>query len=209
MPPFVGVAVEFVPPFAIGKTPVTSDVSETVPPPDNTPDVDLTKPFDKPENVIVPLEVRPVAAATAPDELTWNCELDPTEKRLVGVEFPTPTFPPFGFKAKDRFKLVEIIPSPVKLKALPAELPEIEAVGELAPVTFKKANLAEVEDCPPTKRSSVEFKGTIAPFKTVNGLCTLEPVAHEVQEGALAPLETKHWPDDPAADVPRVPDPFV
>jgi hypothetical protein len=47
----------------------------------------------RPEKVIVPEEVIPVAAATAPEELTWNWEEDPTAKMDKGVVVPIPTLP--------------------------------------------------------------------------------------------------------------------
>ena len=41
--------------------------------------------------------------AMIPEELTWN-----------NSPVPIPTFPPSGFKINDRFKVVAIVPSPVK-----------------------------------------------------------------------------------------------
>jgi hypothetical protein len=49
--------------------------------------------FVNPENVIVPLDVIPVAAAIAPDELTWNRSPDPTDRSAAGVSSPIPTLP--------------------------------------------------------------------------------------------------------------------
>ena len=46
-----------------------------------------------PENVIVPDEVMPVAAAIAPDELTWNKSPEPTVNKEAGDGSPIPTFP--------------------------------------------------------------------------------------------------------------------
>jgi hypothetical protein len=50
----------------------------------------------KPEKVIVPEELIPVAAATAPEELTWNWEEEPTAKMDEGLVLPIPTFPLFA-----------------------------------------------------------------------------------------------------------------
>jgi hypothetical protein len=62
--------------------------------PRTPPEVFVTIPAVlNPENVMVPELVIPVAAAIAPEELTWNCEEDPTEKRDVGEAVAIPTFP--------------------------------------------------------------------------------------------------------------------
>ena len=60
---------------------------------ERTPDALLWRTPTPPrlEKVMVPLEVMPVAAAIAPELLTWNP--DPTEKRDVGLVFPMPTLP--------------------------------------------------------------------------------------------------------------------
>ena len=64
--------VALVPPLAIGRVPETSLPKATVPPPERTPEEALTIPLERPEKVMVPEEVTPVAAAIAPEELTWN-----------------------------------------------------------------------------------------------------------------------------------------
>ena len=45
------------------------------------------------EKVIEPLEDTPVAAATAPVEFTWNCEVAPTLNIAEGLFVPMPTPP--------------------------------------------------------------------------------------------------------------------
>jgi len=45
----------------------------------------------KPEKAIVPEELIPVAAATAPDELTWKGEPVPTERAAAGLVTPIPS----------------------------------------------------------------------------------------------------------------------
>jgi hypothetical protein len=47
----------------------------------------------KADNVIVPEEVRPVAAAMAPEELTWNKSPEPTVNAAAGEVSPMPTLP--------------------------------------------------------------------------------------------------------------------
>lgn len=61
-----------------------------------------------PEKVIVPEDVIPVAAAIAPDELTWNCEEDPAERRDEGVVVPMPTFVPSWYRLEVE---VQAVPS--------------------------------------------------------------------------------------------------
>ncbi len=61
---------------------------------ESTPEETVTTPsVVKEEKVIVPEEVIPVAEAMAPEELTWNWEEEPTERRLKGSEVPMPTLP--------------------------------------------------------------------------------------------------------------------
>jgi hypothetical protein len=50
-------------------------------------------PVDKPENVMAPLEVIPVAVVIAPVELTWNWDEEPTDKSEAGLVAPMPIFP--------------------------------------------------------------------------------------------------------------------
>ena len=132
-----------------------------------------------------------VGAVITPLASIENCELAPTENKPAGAAVPTPTRPPFGFNARDLFNDVVIVPSPFKLKALPALEPEMEAVG-VPELTFKKANLAEVLACPPTKRSSVEFSGKMAPLPLVHTLEELPPAEQFCQVGVEAPALTKH-----------------
>ena len=47
----------------------------------------------KPEKVMVPEEVMPVAAATAPEEFTWKRSPEPTVNIEAGVVSPIPTLP--------------------------------------------------------------------------------------------------------------------
>jgi hypothetical protein len=130
----------------------------------------------KPEKVIVPEELIPVAAAIAPEELTWNWELEPTAKIDEGVVVPIPIFPPFlmimaaallGAKIRSP---VEALPNckgfmavePMVLVVPVAEpndrVPAMEAIG-LAVATLRIANLALVVACPPMKKSTVELLG--------------------------------------------------
>jgi hypothetical protein len=130
----------------------------------------------KPEKVIVPEELIPVAAATAPEELTWNWEEEPTEKTDEGVVVPIPILPPFLmimatvlFGAKIRSP-VELFPSckgfmavaPIDLVVPGAEpkdrVPAMEAMG-LTVLTLSTANLAEVVALPPMKKSTVLLLG--------------------------------------------------
>jgi hypothetical protein len=64
------------------------------------PPVVFVRPLvERPEKATVPEEVIPVAAAIAPELLTWNWDDEPTESRAEGDEFPIPTFPcPEGFR---------------------------------------------------------------------------------------------------------------
>lgn len=117
---------------------------------------------------------------TDPEELTWNCELVPTENKAKGLTVPIPTLPPFlivmaaellGAKIKSP---VEALPNcngfmavaPMVLvvpAALPREkVPAMEATG-IPLLIFKTANLAEVVACPPIRKSTVELSGEIAP----------------------------------------------
>jgi hypothetical protein len=126
--------------------------------------------------VIVPEEDIPVAAAIAPEELTWNWEEEPTEKMDEGLVVPIPMKPPFLmvmaaelFGAKIRSP-VEALPNcrafmavaPMVL-VVPAgeprdKVPAMEAIG-LAVLTLRIANLADVVACPPMKKSTVELLG--------------------------------------------------
>lgn len=58
------------------------------------------------------------------------------------------------------------VPSPVKYVFTPTVEPEMEAVG-VPLFTFKKANLAEAVEVPPTKASKVELPGYKAPLLRV------------------------------------------
>ncbi len=51
-------------------------------------------PPPSPENLIVPDEVIPVAAAIAPELFTWNKSPLPTVNNEAGDESPIPTLPP-------------------------------------------------------------------------------------------------------------------
>jgi hypothetical protein len=130
----------------------------------------------KPEKVTVPEEVMPVAAATAPEELTWNWEEEPTEKIDEGLVVPIPMKPPFLmvmaaalFGAKIRSPVEElpnckgfILVAPMVLVVPAAEpkdkVPAMEAIG-VAVLTFKTANLALVVALPPMKKSTVLLLG--------------------------------------------------
>jgi hypothetical protein len=130
----------------------------------------------KPEKAIVPEELIPVAAATAPDELTWKGEPEPTDNKDEGVIVPIPILPPFLmvmatalFGANIRSP-VEAFPNckafiavaPIDLAVPGAEpkdkVPAMEAIG-LKVLTLRTANLAEVVACPPMKKSTVELLG--------------------------------------------------
>jgi hypothetical protein len=51
----------------------------------------------RPEKVMEPEEVIPVAAAIAPVLFTWNCEVLPTLNKEAGVVVPMPTAPVAAF----------------------------------------------------------------------------------------------------------------
>ena len=61
-------------------------------------------------------------------------------------------------KTKSALFVVEIFPLPSTNVATFEVVPEIEAVG-VPEFIFKTLNFAEVVAVPPTKRSTVEFKG--------------------------------------------------
>ncbi len=81
--PFVNVngASKSVPGVAIASVPVPG-VALRIPP------------AFKPENVIAPLDVTPVAATIAPVLLIWNWDVAPMDKYSVGLVVPIPIFTP-------------------------------------------------------------------------------------------------------------------
>ena len=80
-----------VPPLAIGMVVVV---------PSTPPAVLVTTPaVARSENVTVPEDVTPVAAAIAPEPFTWNWLEEPTLNSEFGAVVPMPTLPPANIAA--------------------------------------------------------------------------------------------------------------
>ncbi len=105
------------------------------------------------------------------------------EKKLILPVFASPS-------CKVCLLLVARIPLPESDVALLPELAEIEAVG-VPPATFSKANLAELEDVPPSSRSSVTLNGASAPKLSCQYWVRTTPLLVTVPLHAMFPVALK------------------
>jgi hypothetical protein len=154
----------------------------------------------RPEKVIVPEELIPVAAATAPEELTWNWELEPTEKIDEGLVLPIPTFPLFPrykieLAAKpvsplgDLWKLRDPLSRILNVWAVVAPLIEILADIDAEP-TISKAVKGVVVPIPTLPELIIRFAaGVIVRFPELLEITEFpEPPIDNFAVGAVVPI---------------------
>ena len=116
------------------------------------------------------------------------------ERKAVWIFPGLKLIPPVVSPPRVRFPLSKlcIVPSPLNTNPEPEPpddvVADIEAIGDVDPATLRNANLEDMVDVPPTRRSTVELPGNRVPADELRfQYPTVPDVAHVLPDTHIVP----------------------